>query len=82
MTDFTPPTDKEVIQSNDPVWLRDQADRLEVYTHKIAEKLRDRADMVEANLRIFELTKDKDRIGRALGANEIKLKKMRSEPNV
>ena len=42
-----PPTANEVMQSNDPEWLRQQADLVEAEAHAIAEELRKRAYLVD-----------------------------------
>jgi hypothetical protein len=74
-----PPTTDEVMQNNDPEWFRDQADKLEVAAHEMAEELRKRADSIEFRLRQVQLSKDKANIVKAMGASEIRLKQLREQ---
>ena len=70
------PTDKEIQQSRDPAWLRDQADRMEVYSDKIVEQLRIRADLIEIENKLGGEIKELGKLDRLLGAKETAFKKM------
>ena len=70
------PTDKEIQQSRDPAWLRNQADRMEVYSAKIVEQLRVRADLIENENKLMAAIKERDKLDRLLGAKETAFRKM------
>jgi hypothetical protein len=73
----TPPTADEVMQSNDPAWLRKLADDIEAQAHALAEMCRTRADTIEFRLRMGELSSASMNVNKALGASERRMKELR-----
>ena len=72
-----PPTEQAVMQSQDPTWLRSQADAVEEQAHVLAEQLRTRADSFEFRVKMAELNREQANTHKALGASEIRLRQLR-----
>jgi hypothetical protein len=74
-----PPTVDEVMQNNDPLWLREQADLVEAQAHALAEIIRGRADEIELRKRLVEVMVEKTRLEKVQGSNEIKMRRLNEQ---